>query len=133
MKLSWDINEDGDKVNIFEARALVMQISISELMGEVTSVRAKRFFRKSLPTQTKVNDMSSSKNNKTQLTINGVEARVFAEWYSEHAESCPYIKEHGEVFTEIHFKTHSEGGIGRTTIVECACGATHDITDVNSW
>jgi hypothetical protein len=133
--LSWDINNDGDKVEVFVynntlhvQEPTLLSISISEIKQASDS---KKFQRMSKINEHRKDVMSNK--SKANLSITVTEAKAFAEWILEHAETCPYIKDHEEVFTQIHFKTSHESGIGPTHIVTCDCGESIDITDVSSW
>jgi DNA-directed RNA polymerase subunit M/transcription elongation factor TFIIS len=133
--LSWDVNNDGDKVEVFVynntlhvQEPTLLSISISEIKQAADS---KKFQRMSKINEHRKDDMPNK--SKANLSITVTEAKAFAEWILEHAETCPYIKDHEEVFTQLHFKTSHESGIGPTHIVTCDCGESIDITDVSSW
>jgi len=133
-RLSWEISEDGNFVEVFvynqtlqKYEPTLMKISVHEIKQASDS---KKLQQQLLLPKRRAPMPSHHKSN---LRLSATEARAFAEWFLEHAEECPAIKEHSETFSNLHFMTSHSSGIGQTIVVECTCGVSHNITDVSSW
>lgn len=131
--LSWEISEDGNSVEVFvynqtlkQHEPTMMKISVGEIKQASDS---KKLYQKQLSNKGR----TIMPHRKSDLRLTAAEGRAFAEWFLEHAEECPAIKEHTETFSNLHFMSSNASGIGQTIVVECTCGASHDITDVSSW
>lgn len=135
--LSWEISEDGNSVEVFvynqtlkQHEPTLMKISVSEINQASDS---KKLYYRRQQQQLSNKGRTIMPNRKSDLHLSATEGRAFAEWFLEHADECPAIKEHSETFSNLHFMTSHSSGIGKSIVVECTCGATHDITDVSSW